>query len=100
MRVLPAVSLRTLARPPLSELGFAAATPGAFSFPLCAGTISLHCHIPAGKPHGTGSHVPEDFMLYCAISFAAGVVATFMGLLGLVVIVGEIDERSQKRPRR
>jgi hypothetical protein len=35
-------------------------------------------------------------MLYCAISFAAGVAATFLGLLGLVVIVGNIDERPPK----
>jgi hypothetical protein len=35
-------------------------------------------------------------MLYCAISFAAGVAATFLGLLGVVVIVGNIDERPPK----
>jgi hypothetical protein len=44
-------------------------------------------------------------MVYCAISFAAGVAATFVGLLALVVIVGGIDAPSEtfgggKRPQQ
>ena len=31
-------------------------------------------------------------LLYCALSFAAGIAATFLGFLGLAVVVGDIDE--------
>jgi hypothetical protein len=35
-------------------------------------------------------------MLYCALSFAAGVAATFVAFFGVAMVVGDIDERPPK----
>jgi predicted exporter len=53
-------------------------------------------------PRRAATHIPEAVMLliYCAVSFAAGVAATFLGLLGLVLVVGDIDERPSKLLRQ